>query len=480
MVACSLQLAMTPAKFSTAPHQAVPADRLIQNITAHVAGHPDDLGARYALGRAHATVVAHTTSEVRGYYRVPTIKEFATARRSRIIVEMEHRQTGLKKDTELDCTQLAQHAMLAIEQFRILIAGSPEDPEVWLSYAYLLTSVQGMVGEMPMFSLYRDMDKELAGNSYEILERAIEEYKDDDPVESELIPDLQSGNLVLYRFGNIDPDIQIVAMQMVLHDPYFAGNIHAEVTDLIQEHLRALALQFYFKAAMYGFDGDVSGQRVRVARIDKIVSYEAAASYLAFRKEWWGDLEEDEYTKQAKMIVSLTKDLPPHAITPIIFSLNKPASLESLLAPETTVTFDLDGTGRDQAWPWVSPETAILVWDPEESGEITSGRQLFGSVSWWLFFDDGYRALDALDDNRDGELAGDELPGLAIWTDANSNGVSDPGEVVPIAKTGIEAISCRQTDTELGMPANYSGLRMTDGRVLPTYDWVAESVGGER
>ena len=161
-------------------------------------------------------------------------------------------------------------------------------------------------------------------------------------------------------------------------------------------------------------------------------------------------------------------------------SQTRPVSLEDLLAPETTVTFDLDGTGRDQAWPWVSEETAILVWDPEESGEITSGRQLFGSVSWWLFFDDGYRALDALDDNRDGELAGDELPGLAIWTDANSNGISDPGEVVPIAKTGIEAISCRQTDTELGMPANYSGLRMTDGRVLPTYDWVAEEVGDER
>lgn len=31
-------------------------------------------------------------------------------------------------------------------------------------------------------------------------------------------------------------------------------------------------------------------------------------------------------------------------------------------------------------------------------------------------------------------------------------------------------------DAELGMPANYSGLRMTDGRVLPPYDWVAESV----
>jgi len=88
--------------------------------------------------------------------------------------------------------------------------------------------------------------------------------------------------------------------------------------------------------------------------------------------------------------------------------------------------------------------------------------------------------LDAFDDNRDGELSGDELVGLGVWTDANSNGVSDAGEVVPIAETGIEAIACVQTDTTMGMPANLLGLRMTDRRVLPTYDWVAQEVGGER
>jgi len=211
--------------------------------------------------------------------------------------------------------------------------------------------------------------------------------------------------------------------------------------------------------------------------LGSLVAYESGKGYLNAIASY-GEIKADKpRITLVEAGIEAFNDLDiVHAVTPIIFSLNKPASLESLLAPETIVTFDLDGTGRDQAWPWVSPETAILVWDPEESGEITSGRQLFGSVSWWLFFDDGYRALDALDDNRDGELAGDELPGLAIWTDINSNGVSDPGEVVPIAKTGIEAISCRQTDTELGMPANYSGLRMTDGRVLPTYDWVAESV----
>jgi hypothetical protein len=89
-----------------------------------------------------------------------------------------------------------------------------------------------------------------------------------------------------------------------------------------------------------------------------------------------------------------------------------------------------------------------------------------------MFFEDGYHALDALDDNRDGELSGNELKGLSLWFDRNSNGVSDPGEVVPIEKTGIAAISVRATSRSGDSPCNMAGLRMQDGRVLPTYDWV--------
>ena len=92
------------------------------------------------------------------------------------------------------------------------------------------------------------------------------------------------------------------------------------------------------------------------------------------------------------------------------------------------------------------------------------------------FWSDGYRALDALDDTRDGELRGDELRGLAVWFDRNQNGVSDAGEVVPIEQTGIAAISARSTGMAGASPANELGLAMKDGRVLPTYDWTTEAL----
>jgi hypothetical protein len=70
-------------------------------------------------------------------------------------------------------------------------------------------------------------------------------------------------------------------------------------------------------------------------------------------------------------------------------------------------------------------------------------------------------------------LSGSELRGLAVWFDRNSNGVSDPGEVVPIERLGIEAIASRAESMDGESPANQCGLVMQDGRVLPTYDWMA-------
>ena len=81
---------------------------------------------------------------------------------------------------------------------------------------------------------------------------------------------------------------------------------------------------------------------------------------------------------------------------------------------------DLAGSGQAQPYTWVQPDTGILVWDPWSEGRIRSGRQLFGSVTFHMFWSDGYRALDALDDNRDGELRGNELKGLAAWFDRES------------------------------------------------------------
>ena len=109
---------------------------------------------------------------------------------------------------------------------------------------------------------------------------------------------------------------------------------------------------------------------------------------------------------------------------------------------------------------------------------------MFGNVSYWCFWRDGYQALAALDDNGNGELAGDELRDLAIWCDANSNGVSDSGEVRPLAAFGIVALSCRGTVASPQQCNVYcawspDGVRFQDGSERPTYDVMLRRTAGK-
>ena len=163
------------------------------------------------------------------------------------------------------------------------------------------------------------------------------------------------------------------------------------------------------------------------------------------------------------------------AISPIIFPLEESSSCSDLIDSTRHVGFDLDGTGDPVSWPWIRPTAAFLVWDPLNEGRITSGRQLFGNVTWWMFWENGYRALEALDDNDDGWLNGNELTGIAIWRDIDADAVSDPGEVAPAA-TSVDKIAVIPDSRKTRELASQEGILMRDGRVLPTYDWVPTSI----
>jgi hypothetical protein len=166
----------------------------------------------------------------------------------------------------------------------------------------------------------------------------------------------------------------------------------------------------------------------------------------------------------------------PRVVTPIIFSLTQARPLTELLAPGTCVRFDLSGDGQPRLWPWVKPETGLLVWDQTRQGRVRSGVQLFGSSTWWIAWEHGYQPLALLDDNGDGWLAGAELHGLAVWRDRNTNGVSEPGEVAPVRQLGIRRLAVQATTTADGVPANPNGLELNDGRRLPTYDWTPTEI----
>jgi hypothetical protein len=184
--------------------------------------------------------------------------------------------------------------------------------------------------------------------------------------------------------------------------------------------------------------------------------------------------------KDAKEIAQLEKDKKTiasmgRAITPILVPLEPNANFADLVNPAANVAFDLDGSALPRRWGWITPKAAWLVYDHDGSGRITSGLQMFGSVTFWIFWRDGYDALSSLDDNGDGRLSGDELKGISLWQDLNGNGVADPGEVRPITDYGVVAIECGCQPGADGMPFNPRGIIFRDGTSRPTYDWLVPS-----
>ncbi len=163
----------------------------------------------------------------------------------------------------------------------------------------------------------------------------------------------------------------------------------------------------------------------------------------------------------------------PLAITPIIFPLHRPLPLSELVSSQSVI-FDLDGDGIKERWQWVTPKAAFLIWDGERTGRVTSGLQLFGSVTWWMFWRNGYEALAALDDDGNGWLEGKELEGIFVWHDRNGNGISEQGEVLPLERFGIIRLSTKAAHRNGKVLLNSNGIQLLDGHFLPTYDWVAE------
>ena len=163
----------------------------------------------------------------------------------------------------------------------------------------------------------------------------------------------------------------------------------------------------------------------------------------------------------------------PAPVRHAVHAADTPAA-QRHLADESApgVGFDLVGDGSQDRWRWVTPRAAFLVWDGGGTGRVTSGRQLFGNSTWWVMWRNGYEPLAALDDDRDGTLAGRELAGLAVWHDRDVDGISSPGEVRPVADWGITGIACAPSTATAGCPAHPAGIRFRDGGTRPSFDWI--------
>jgi hypothetical protein len=243
---------------------------------------------------------------------------------------------------------------------------------------------------------------------------------------------------------------------------------------------REEAIRFYRLAYDRSLQSDNKRTNAPIFGIQTLVYHEAAQSYLRLVKQRGIRLDEKKKVVEVETTARRLASLPrSNVVTPIVFPLDQARPLASLIAPQPQgMAFDLDGSARTgqrySAWP--RKDTGILVWDPTHTGRITSGRQLFGSATWWIFWENGYRALQSLDDNGDGWLTGNELRSLGVWTDRSNNGKCEPDEVRPITEMGIAGLNARGSrPTREGWECK-EGIRLQDGRILPTYDWLAETI----
>jgi hypothetical protein len=126
--------------------------------------------------------------------------------------------------------------------------------------------------------------------------------------------------------------------------------------------------------------------------------------------------------------------------TPLILDLNNDGV--HTLAADEVVHYDLLGAGTPAAVGWSSPEDGFLVFDINNDGIINDGTEMFGEatrLSNGGLASNGFEALIDLDFNLDGVLdLNDPLfSHLQIWKDANSDGISDLGELFSLAEQNI-------------------------------------------
>ena len=136
------------------------------------------------------------------------------------------------------------------------------------------------------------------------------------------------------------------------------------------------------------------------------------------------------------------------------------------------VSFDLDGDGESELRGWAGPQDGVLVMDLDASGEIENGREVLSEFFKGFGYGSAMDALRSLDTNLDGVVDASDVTfnDLLVWTDANSDGMSQQGELASLTAHGIQSINVNAQE------ANY----WLDGQQVTAEGEVALSSGEMR
>ena len=138
--------------------------------------------------------------------------------------------------------------------------------------------------------------------------------------------------------------------------------------------------------------------------------------------------------------------------------------VESISLISSAVQFDMNLDGHAEHTAWVSPDDALLAFDRNGNGKIDDSSELFGGQT-----QNGFVTLAILDTNADGIIDAQDADyaNLVLWQDLNSDGRTDPGELVGLTDAGIASISLAAVtinETNNGNPVTHrSTFTRTDG-----------------
>ena len=112
-----------------------------------------------------------------------------------------------------------------------------------------------------------------------------------------------------------------------------------------------------------------------------------------------------------------------------------------LLSRAQGVYFDMDADGFAERTGWVSPDDGLLVRDIDGNGAIETLAEIFGDAT--DLTRDGFAVLAELDFDGNGVIDARDraFSSLRIWVDANSDGITDSGELQTLSSHAIASIS---------------------------------------
>ena len=119
----------------------------------------------------------------------------------------------------------------------------------------------------------------------------------------------------------------------------------------------------------------------------------------------------------------------------------------------SSVFFDMDASGTVNEVSWIDAEDGFLVRDLNNNGIIDDASEMFSS-STDAATRTGFDALARHDDNLDGKIDADDdvFETLLVWRDLNSDGRTDPGELLPLISYGVVGLPLTKVATPQATP----------------------------